>query len=51
MSDCGEVTETETVLHALLTTRLLLLGALWGMKGVLSQLIFKMTRQHSADTE
>lgn len=29
MSDCGEVTETETVLHALLATRLLLLGALW----------------------
>lgn len=28
VSDSGEVTKTETVLHALLTTRLLLLGAL-----------------------
>lgn len=28
VSDGGEVTETEAVLHALLTTRMLLLGAL-----------------------
>lgn len=29
VSDGGEVTQTETVLHALLTTRLLLLSALF----------------------
>lgn len=33
MSDSGEVTETETVLHALLPTRLLLLGALFTKRG------------------
>lgn len=32
VSDSGEVTETETVLHALLATRLLLLGALCAKK-------------------
>lgn len=34
VSDGGEVTETEAVLHALLATRLLLLGALFTTTGM-----------------